>query len=326
MLIYFYKLIFIILFAFIGYSHPPFPGTSHAVGALIGASCALALSLLAIRIKKTELKFVWSASIGALGGIILGLATYWIFENIFIAWSAYVFLKSLVLIGFPIAGLFVGIQKPNLFSPMNIKEFFRGSSAFTDSFIVDTSAIIDGRIVPIVDSGFVEGEVIITQFVLAELQLIADSNDPNKKIRGKRGLDVVEQLRKNQNVSLTILNKNIASVREVDQKLVLLAKENNFKIITNDVNLSRIAKLQDVKILNVNELAFGLKPIVHPGEQLKVFISREGKEKKQGISYLDDGTMIVIDDAKYDIGKEVTIEVTSVLQTTTGKMIFGRKL
>jgi uncharacterized protein YacL len=326
MFIYVYKLIFVLIFAIIGYSFPPFQGTPRIIGALIGSCCALALSILAIRIKKTELKYLWSAIIGILGGIILGLATYLIFEHIFRAWSAYIFLKSLVLIGFPITGLFVGIHKPNLFSPMNIKEFFRGSSAFTESFIVDTSAIIDGRIVAIIDSGFVEGEIIITQFVLAELQLIADSNDPNKKIRGKRGLDVVEQLRKNPGTSLTILNKNIPSIREVDQKLVLLAKENNFKIITNDVNLSRIAKLQDVKVLNVNELAFSLKPIVHPGEHLKVYISREGKEKKQGISYLDDGTMIVIDDAKYDIGKDVMIEVTSVLQTTTGKMIFGKKL
>ena len=137
---------------------------------------------------------------------------------------------------------------------------------------------------PVTDSGFIEGELIITQFVLAELQMIADSNDSSKKIRGKRGLDIIEQLRKNKQLTVTILNKNISGVKEVDQKLVLLAKENNFKIITNDVNLSKIAKLQDIKVLNINELAFALKPIVHPGEHLKVHITKEGKEKNQGDS------------------------------------------
>ena len=326
MLIYFYKLVFIAIFALIGFRHPPFQIENSILGAMIGGACALALSVLAVRIKKTELKYVWSVTIGILGGILLGYVMFKLFDLITLSFSAYVFFKALFLFGLPVTGLFIGIHKPNLFAPLNIKEFFRGSSAFTETFILDTSAIIDGRIVPIIQTGFIEGELIVTQFVLAELQLIADSNDPNKKIRGKRGLDVIEQLQKNTNTRVTILNKNVANVKEVDQKLVLLAKEYNYKVITNDVNLSRIAKLQDVKVLNVNELAFGLKPIVYPGEHLKVHISKEGKEKKQGISYLDDGTMIVIDDAKYDIGKNVEIEVTSVLQSTTGKMIFGKKI
>jgi uncharacterized protein YacL len=241
------------------------------------------------------------------------------------SFSAYIFFKALFLFGIPVTGLFIGISKPNMFSPLNIKEFFRGSSAFTQSYLLDTSAIIDGRIVAIAISGFVEGELIITQFVLAELQFIADSNDANKKIRGKRGLDVIEQLQQNKEISVTILNKNIPGVKEVDQKLVLLAKEHNFKIITNDVNLSKIAKLQDVKVLNVNELAFALKPIVYPGEKLQTRITKEGKEKKQGLAYLEDGTMVVVDDAKSDIGRDVEIEVTSVLQSTSGKIIFGKK-
>ncbi len=170
-----------------------------------------------------------------------------LFNLIAMSFSAYVFFKALFLFGIPVTGLFIGISKPNMFSPLNIKEFFRGSSAFTQSYLLDTSAIIDGRIVSIALSGFVEGELIITQFVLAELQFIADSTDPNKKIRGKRGLDVIEQLQQNKEISVTILNKNVPGVKEVDQKLVLLAQEHNFKVITNDVNLSKIAKLQDVK-------------------------------------------------------------------------------
>ncbi|MCI0470327.1 MAG: TRAM domain-containing protein [Candidatus Aminicenantes bacterium] len=325
MVIYFYKLIFIAIFAIIGYTYPPFRGTTPLLGAIIGGAIALALVLLALRVKKTELKYLWSATIGILGGVLVGWVTFQMLKLTTISFQAYIYFKTLFLFGFPITGLFIGIHKPNIFSPLNIREFFRGSSAFTDSFIVDTSAIIDGRIVPITQSGFIEGEIIITQFVLAELQAIADSNDPTKKVRGKRGLEVIENLRNNNQISLTILNKNVSSIKEVDQKIVVLAKEHNFKIVTNDINLSKIAKLQDIKVLNVNELAFALKPIVYPGEHLRVLISKEGKEKKQGIAYLEDGTMIVIDDAKSDIGRTLDIEVTSVLQTTSGKMIFGRK-
>lgn len=326
MIIYVYKLIFIALFAYIGYNYPPFPGTTNLQGALLGAGFAAALSLLTYKIKKTELKYLWSATIGVLGGVLVGWIMFQMFNLIAISFSAYIFFKALFLFGFPITGLFIGILKPNMFSPMNIREFFRGSSAFTESYLLDTSAIIDGRVVPITLSGFIQGELIITQFVLAELQAIADSSDPIKKVRGKRGLDVIEQLRSNPQIAVTILNKNISGVKTVDQKIVLLAKDQNFKVITNDINLSRIAKLQDIQVLNVNELAFALKPIVYPGERLNVHIHKAGKEKKQGIAYLEDGTMIVIDDAKTDIGRDLEVEVTSVLQTTSGKMIFGKKL
>jgi len=325
MVLYFYKLVFIALFAMIGYTYPPFQGTSREMGAVFGAAFALSLSLLVFKIKKTELKYLWSALLGLLGGIIVGWITFQLFNLIAMAFSAYVFFKALFLFGIPVTGLFIGVSKPNMFSPLNIKEFFRGSSAFTQSYLLDTSAIIDGRIVAIANSGFVEGELIITQFVLAELQFIADSADANKKIRGKRGLDVIEQLQQNKEISVTILNKSVPGIKEVDQKLVLLAQEHKFKIITNDINLSKIAKLQDVKVLNVNELAFALKPIVYPGEKLQTRIAKEGKEKKQGLAYLEDGTMVVVDDAKGDIGRDVEIEVTSVLQSTSGKIIFGKK-
>jgi uncharacterized protein YacL len=320
-----YKLIFVLVFAIIGYAHPPFQVDSKYLGAVFGAGFALALVLLTVRIKKTELKNLWSATIGVLGGALVGYILYLLFNEVAIAWNSVIYFKTLFLFGFPTTGLFIGILKPNMFSPLNIREFFRGSSAFTDSFLLDTSAIIDGRILPITLSGFIEGELIITHFVLAELQAIADSSDPTKKVRGRRGLDVIEKLRANAQVSVTILNKNITGVKTVDQKIVMLAKDQNFKIVTNDINLSKIAKLQDIKVLNVNELAFALKPIVYPGEHLKVHISKAGKEKKQGIAYLEDGTMIVIDDAKSDIGRDMDVEVTSVLQTTSGKMIFGRK-
>lgn len=316
------------IFALIGYNNPPFAGMSGMYGAITGAAFALALALMALRIKKTELKNLWSSTIGTLGGVLVGVALYLVLNLHFTNetyWTAHVFFKILLLIGFPLTGLFIGIHRPNLFSPLNIREFFRGSSAFTDSFLLDTSAIIDGRILPITLSGFIQGELIVTQFVLAELQSIADSTDQTKKVRGRRGLDVIEKLRSNPQINVTILNKSVTGAKTVDQKIVILAKEMNFKVVTNDINLSRIAKLQDVVVLNVNELAFALKPIVYPGEHLKVHINKAGKEKKQGIAYLEDGTMIVIDDAKTDIGRDMDVEVTSVLQTTSGKMIFGKK-
>jgi uncharacterized protein YacL len=326
MLIYVYKLLFVLVFAFLGYKFPPFQSTTNLLGAIIGASFALALVLLSLRIRKTELKILWSSTIGVIGGALVGFVMFQLFEVVAQAFHAYIYFKVLFLFGFPTTGLFIGIHKPNMFSPLNIREFFRGSSAFTDSFLLDTSAIIDGRILPITLSGFIEGELIITQFVLAELQSIADSSDPTKKVRGRRGLDVIEKLRGNNQLNVTILNKNVSGVKTVDQKIVMLAKDQNFKIVTNDINLSKIAKLQDIKVLNVNELAFALKPIVYPGEHLKVHITKAGKEKKQGIAYLEDGTMIVIDDAKNDIGRDLDVEVTSVLQTTSGKMIFGKKV
>jgi len=326
MLIYVYKFIFILVFALIGYYYPPFTVKTPVIGAAFGAAFAIALTLISIRIRKTDLKSIWSSTISLLCGALIGWVMFLLLKYFGLSSQATLFFQSVFLLGFPVTGLFIGIQKPNMFAPLNIREFFRGSSAFTDSFILDTSAIIDGRILPIAVSGFIQGELIITQFVLAELQAIADSTDPVKKVRGKRGLDVIEKLRSNPQITVTILNKNITGAKTVDQKIVLLAKDQNFKVVTNDINLSRIAKLQDVTVLNVNELSFALKPIVYPGEHLSVHISKIGKEKKQGIGYLEDGTMIVIDDAKTDIGKDLDVEVTSVLQTTSGKMIFGKKV
>ena len=324
MFIYIYEALLVSIITFIGYHYPPFH-LSHKMGALFGAAFGVFVILLIIKVKNASMKQIWSALIGFLSGLLLGYVLFRLLELTSISFSSYLFFKSFFLIAFPFTGLFVGIQKPNMFSPATIKDFFKSSNIVYNSYLLDTSAIIDGRIVPIVSSGFIEGELIVTQFVLAELQHIADSNDSNKKIRGKRGLEVIEQLQKNKNIFLNIINKNVSGVKEVDQKLVLLAKDYGYKIITNDINLSKVAKLQNVKVLNVNELAFALKPIVYPGEKLNIYIVKEGKEKSQGIGYLDDGTMVVVDHAKDSIGKEIDIEVTSVLQSTTGKMIFGIK-
>ncbi len=190
--------------------------------------------------------------------------------------------------------------------------------------ILDTSVIIDGRIADIAETGFLDGILVIPQFVLRELQLVADSADPLKRNRGRRGLDILQRIQKIAMLQVQIVEDDYPAVREVDLKLIELAKDYEAKIITNDFNLNKVAQLQGVDVLNINELANALKPIVLPGEAMRVFILKEGKEYNQGVAYLDDGTMVVVDNARKMIGKTIDVAVTSVLQTTAGKMIFGK--
>jgi uncharacterized protein YacL len=190
--------------------------------------------------------------------------------------------------------------------------------------ILDTSVIIDGRVADVCETGFIDGILLIPQFVLRELQQVADSADSLKRNRGRRGLDILQRIQKMAGIEVQILEKDFPHIREVDLKLIELAKELEAKIVTNDFNLNKVAQLQDVPVLNINELANSLKPVVLPGEIMKVFILKEGKEYNQGVAYLDDGTMVVVDNARKMIGKTIDTSVTSVLQTTAGKMIFGR--
>jgi len=190
--------------------------------------------------------------------------------------------------------------------------------------ILDTSVIIDGRIADVAETRFLEGTLVIPQFVLRELQQIADSAGANKRNRGRRGLDILHRLQNMHTLNVQISEVDFLEIPDVDQKLIELAKQLNARIVTNDFNLNKVAQLRSVEVLNINELANALKPVVLPGEAMRVFILKEGKEPNQGVAYLDDGTMVVVDNARRMIGKNVEISVTSVLQTTAGKMIFGR--
>ncbi len=202
---------------------------------------------------------------------------------------------------------------------------FGGEKSSKNTFkILDTSVIIDGRIVDIAETGFIDGAIVIPQFVLRELQLVADSSDSMKRNRGRRGLDILQRLQKMAELNVQIVEDDFPAVREVDMKLIELAKVYTCKIVTNDFNLNKVAQLHGVEVLNINELANALKPVVLPGEIMRVFILKEGKEYNQGVAYLDDGTMVVVDNARKLISKTIDITVTSVLQTTAGKMIFGR--
>jgi uncharacterized protein YacL len=191
--------------------------------------------------------------------------------------------------------------------------------------ILDTSVIIDGRIADVAEAGFINGTMIIPRFIIKELQHIADSSEPIKRVRGRRGLDVLKRMQQEiPNVSIKITNHDFPNIKEADLKLVELA--NNLKgiIITNDFNLNKVAGLQNVKVLNLNQLSNALKPVVLPGETMTIHVVKEGKEDNQGVGYLEDGTMVVVDEAKRHMGDEIQVSVTSVLQTPTGRMIFSK--
>jgi uncharacterized protein YacL len=189
--------------------------------------------------------------------------------------------------------------------------------------ILDTSVIIDGRIADVCETGFLDGDLVIPQFILKELQAIADSSESTKRTRGRRGLDILNKIRKQSYVKIIIDDTDYPSIKEVDQKLIQMAKETGHAILTNDFNLNKVAEVHSLQVLNVNQLANALKPIVLPGETMKVQVLKEGKEPGQGVAYLDDGTMVVVDNGRKQIGKNVEVTVTSVLQTTAGRMIFA---
>ncbi|MGQ9748021.1 MAG: PIN/TRAM domain-containing protein [Candidatus Caldatribacteriaceae bacterium] len=212
-----------------------------------------------------------------------------------------------------IISIFTGIPRMRL---------LRGQSV--SGKILDTSVIVDGRIADICKTGFIEGEILIPRFVLRELQQVADSQDPLKRNRGRRGLDILNKIRKEKKVNVRIVDRDFPEMKGVDAKLIKLAKTIGARVITNDFNLNKIAELEGVEVLNINELSNALKPYVLPGEELRVQIIREGKEADQGVGYLDDGTMVVVEEGKKHINSVVDTIVTSVLQTPAGRMIFTR--
>jgi len=210
------------------------------------------------------------------------------------------------------------------FTLSNIIKAFKTRAEEEHAKLIDTSVIIDGRIADVCEAGFVEGPFIIPQFILQELQHIADSADSLRRARGRRGLDVLHRIQKMSNITVKIVDEDFPKIKEVDSKLVALARLLGAKIITNDFNLNKVAGLQGVTVLNLNELSNALKPVVLPGESMNIFVVKEGKEFNQGVGYLDDGTMVVVDNARKLISQQIDVVVTSVLQTTAGRMIFAK--
>lgn len=233
-------------------------------------------------------------------------------------------LSLLVYIVCAYFGLVLGLWKGPEYRAGDEGELGFGMGQASSPKILDTSVIIDGRIADICETGFLEGPLIVPQFVLKELQHIAGSADSMKRNRGRRGLDILQRIQKNVDMTVHIVDHDFPKIREVDAKLVALGKVLKGKVFTNDFNLNKVAELQGVLVLNVNQLANAVKPVVLPGEVMNVYIIKEGKEYGQGVAYLDDGTMVVVDNARRHVGKNIDVAVTSVLQTTAGRMIFTR--
>lgn len=229
-------------------------------------------------------------------------------------------INLLILVLFSLVGLQLGSSKAK-----ELKRKVESASGKVPRIvgILDTSVIIDGRIADVCETGFLDGDLIIPQFVLKELQMIADSSESTKRTRGRRGLDILNKIKKQSFVKIMIEDMDYPAIKEVDQKLIHMAKETGHPILTNDYNLNKVAEVQSIQVLNINQLANSLKPIVLPGETMKVQILKEGKEHGQGVAYLDDGTMVVVDNGRKFIGKTAEATVTSVLQTTAGRMIFA---
>jgi len=317
------RVLFVAAVAYAGALLQPLP---FGLPANVGFALALAALVVVVesRLRETSVAHVLGALIGGSVGLLIarmiGSGLFWADTGD----RRVVFLHSFVLIVLPYLGLVLGGKHGEWLEPGRLAGLFRAAGPERRYKILDTSVIIDGRIADVCETGFIDGALVIPQFVLKELQLVADSSDSLKRNRGRRGLDILQKVQKMAGVEVIISDLDFPEVREVDLKLIELARSLQGKIVTNDFNLNKVAQLRGVEVLNVNELANSLKPVVLPGEIMKVFILKEGKEYNQGVAYLDDGTMVVVDNARKMISKTIDIVVTSVLQTTAGKMIFGR--
>ncbi len=315
------RVIIILLFVFSGYIIG-MKYNSGDYGLLIGGLLGFTAVTAEILFRRIELGII----IGGFIGIGCGLLFAYLLVlplKIFLGDEVTTISFGLMAV-FGYGGLLLGLSRGKSISVASILKLFRGQDTEENLKILDTSVIIDGRIADICETGFLEGVFILPQFILQELQHIADAGDSMKRARGRRGLDILHKIQKMSRITVRIIDQDFPKIKEVDAKLVALAKVLNAKVITNDFNLNKVAELQGVSVLNINELANSLKPVVLPGETMKVFVMKEGKEYNQGVAYLDDGTMVVVENARRLIGKNTEVTVTSVLQTTAGRMIFSK--
>jgi uncharacterized protein YacL len=302
----------------------PFGAAGVLVNAAFGGGLALAAIALEWRMRDVSVPHVLGALVGAgLGLLFANLVTAALITTGDVRWT---FFRRVVLLVFPYIGLVIGARRGEWLEPARLATLFRSAAPPRRHTILDTSVIIDGRVADICETGFLDGTLVVPHFVLKDLQQVADSGDTMRRNRGRRGLDILQKIQKMTGVEVVVSDMDFPGVREVDLKLIELARALQGTIVTNDFNLNKVAQLRGVKVLNINDLANAMKPVVLPGEVMKVFILKEGKEYNQGVAYLDDGTMVVVDNARKLISKTIDVTVTSVLQTTAGKMIFGRHI
>src|ERR1700721_3112696 len=309
------RLILGALLAGVCYFLHPF-GLTGWMSACVGALAAGAVIVFEFRVRALTLRRLIGAVVGSVLAIAAAALFCLVLRSAQIGEGISAALQIFVLLLMTYIGLLVGASKGDLLNPAALGNIFSSEKLTRKSAkVLDTSVIIDGRI---------DGMMVVPEFVLRELQVVADSTDGSKRQRGRRGLDMLQRMQSSDNIRVQIVPDDFPSIREVDLKLLELAKKWEAKVVTNDFNLNKVAHLHHVEVLNINDLANALKPVVLPGERMNVLILKEGKEFNQGVGYLDDGTMVVVDHARKLIGRAVEISVTSVLQTASGKMIFGK--
>ncbi len=303
------------------------------VGLLFGFTIGFIVVSVEKNMESISTKKVLSGGIGLFIGLfIINYITHGLFKLFFtgsdLGYITYAFVNFVagylgLIIGLRVSDDFgaLSVRQPNL-NEMPVKT--SGAEECFNYKIIDTSSLIDGRILDVAKTGFIDGIFVLPSFVLNELQHIADSQDPLKRVKGRRGLDILKELREDKNISIEFTDADYPNIKEVDAKLIAFAKEKNGKIITNDFNLNKVAQVRNISVLNINDLVRALRPILLPGEIMTALIAKEGREKNQGIAYMDDGTMVVVEDAMKLVGSELNVVVTSVLQTSSGRIIFAK--
>jgi len=328
MTVLFIRVFFVMMSVVVGYTIGTLFAESSLPWNFIGAGCGLIISafivIFEVAMRRVSVRNLSAAVFGLIFGLFMGWIVTSAVKLIPMDDRMFSALQLGIILIFCYLGMVMAIRGKDEFNLIIPYVKFARQHQGEDIIVLDTSVIIDGRIADICQTKFITGRFILPRFVLKELQQVADSQDSLKRTRGRRGLDILRRIQKNTSIDVKIHDEDFQDIKEVDSKLVKLAKVLNAKIFTNDYNLNKIAELQGVEVLNINELANALKPVVLPGEQLDARITKEGKEHNQGVAYLDDGTMVVVDNARHLIGKMARIIVTSVLQTSAGRMIFGR--
>ncbi|MBI5144318.1 MAG: TRAM domain-containing protein [Candidatus Omnitrophica bacterium] len=328
MTIIFLRAFFIILSTIVGYYIGALLGDFNIQwalgGAIFGFIGSVVIVILEVGMRRLSIRNLSAAVFGLIFGFFMAWILTSVLKLIPMDIKLFSSIQITLILVFCYLGMIIAMRGKDEFNLIIPYVKFARQDKKEDIILLDTSVIIDGRIADICQTRFIEGRLVIPRFVLKELQQIADSDDALKRNRGRRGLDILNKIQKNSSLDVRIHEEDFPEIKDVDAKLVKLAKVLSAKIFTNDFNLNKIAELQGISVLNINELANTLRPVVLPGETMEARIVKEGKEHNQGVAYLDDGTMVVIDNSRHLIGSVVKIVVTSVLQTSAGRMIFGK--
>ncbi|MBD3425735.1 MAG: TRAM domain-containing protein [Candidatus Omnitrophica bacterium] len=293
------------------------------IGLVAGTITGLLIILLEVKLKSVSLRNLSAAAFGLIFGFFMAWMVTLILRLIPMPEDVYPIAQIIFTLIFCYLGMIISIKGKDEFNVVIPYVRFTREDQSDQLFLLDTSVIIDGRIASVCETGFISGRLVVPRFVLHELQQVADSSDDSVRTRGRRGLDMLEKLKKVPGTEVIIHDEGLPDIKEVDAKLVRMAKVLDCPVLTNDFNLNKVAKLEGVMVLNINDLASSLRPVVLPGEKMNVFIKKEGKERDQGVAFMDDGTMIVVDNARRFIGRNVNVAVTSILQTSAGRMIFA---